>query len=282
MNIIRGLFIFVMLISASFLTGCETFKKMNSDLVNNETPDEYRQWDAARFYRNARLALTEGNYPKAIKLYEMLESRYPFGEYAAQTQLDIAYVYYKNEDTESALAAADRFIKLNPRNPNLDYAYYLKGLAYYNRHLNFLTRFLPTDSTQRDPSSGKDAYNQFAELERRFPQSRYLTDAKQRMLALRNIQALYELHVAEFYVKRKAYIAAINRINYLLKDYPRSSATPIALQLLAESYTQLGLNDLAIDAQKIYQLNYPQGHAHLVLNEPTVVENIWNFIGLDN
>jgi outer membrane protein assembly factor BamD len=248
---------------------------------SSEKPDEYKDWDAQKFYQDAKQAMEKGNYQKAIELYEALESRYPFGEYAAQTQLDIAYAYYKNEDSESALAAADRFIKVNPRDPHVDYAYYLKGLIHYNRNISFLSRFLPTDSTQRDPGNGKEAYAIFAELERRFPKSTYLPDARQRMVALRNNIAMYEVHVARFYLKRKAYMAAASRANTVIKEYERTPAVPYALQVLQQAYTKLGLEDLARDTQRIYNENYPDGPPILERASSSFAQDVWDFIGLD-
>jgi outer membrane protein assembly factor BamD len=279
LNFVKILVIFCLGVQ---LQGCETLKSITSfSSSDTEKPDEYKDWDAKKFYDDAKDAMQKGNYQKAIQLYEALESRYPFGEYAAQTQLDIAYAYYKNEDSESALAAADRFIKINPRNPHVDYAYYLKGLINYNRNITFLSRFIPTDATQRDMSSFKEAYNTFSELERRFPNSKYLPDAKQRMIALRNNMAMHEVKIARFYLKRKAYMAAANRASAVVKDYERTLAVPYALQVMQEAYTKLGLEDLARDTQKIYTQNYPNGAPLPEKNNDTIAEDIWDFLGLD-
>jgi outer membrane protein assembly factor BamD len=264
------------------LAGCETLKSLtDSSPSGSEKPDEYKDWDAKKFYTDAKAAMAKGSYSKAIELYEALESRYPFGDYAAQTQLDIAYAYYKNEDSESALAAADRFIKINPRNPHIDYAYYLKGLINYNRNITFMSRFIPTDSTQRDSSSGKEAYAIFAEMERRFPKSKYVADAKQRMVALRNNLAMHEVHIARFYLKRKAYMAAVNRAGTVLKDFERTSAVPYALQVQMEAYSKLGLDDLARDTQRIYTQNYPDGPPIPEHSDTSFAQDVWDFIGFD-
>ncbi len=273
---------FSILVLGFFLQGCETLKSLASDSSkDSEKVEQYTDWDAAKFYAQAKQAMDKENYQKAIELYETLESRYPFGEYAAQTQLDVAYAYFKNEDTESALAATERFIKINPRNPHIDYAYYLKGLISYNRNLSFLNRFLPTDTTQRDPSGAKEAYANFAELERRFPKSRYLADARQRMIALRNSLAVSELNVARFYLKRKAYMAAVNRATTVVKDYQRTPAVPYALQVIEEAYTELGLTDLARDTQTIYAQNYPDGPPVVEGANNTLAQDVWDFFGLD-
>jgi outer membrane protein assembly factor BamD len=285
MRLIFGKVLFILCLGVA-LPGCETLKKLTSSSSSSEEkPDEYKDWNAKKFYDDAKQALQKGNYQKAIELYEALESRYPFGEYAAQTQLDIAYAYYKNEDSESALAAADRFIKINPRNPHVDYAYYLKGLIQYNRNITFLSRFIPTDSTQRDTSSAREAYNIFSELERRFPKSQYLPDAKKRMMALRNHLAMHEVKIARFYLNRKAYMAAVNRASVVVKQYlgtpAMPPAIPYALQVMQEAYTKLGLDDLAKDTQRIYEQNYPDGPPVPEQADASFAQDVWDFIGLD-
>lgn len=260
------------------LQGCETLGGSN----DSSTADKkYDGWDAEKFHKKAKDAMDASNYQKAIKLYETLESRYPFGEYAAQAQLEIAYAYYKNEDPEAAIAAADRFIKVNPRNPSVDYAYYLKGLVNFNRSIGFIERFLPTDASQRNPSNVKESYNNFQELVRRFPDSQYAPDAKQRMLALKNNLAMYEVHVARFYLKRKAYIAAANRGGYVIKEFQRTPAVPYALLAMQEAYTKLGMTDLAADAERVYKENYPTGAPIPEYDETTFAHHIWSFFGLD-
>ena len=267
------------------LPGCETLKSLtgsaDSSSSSTEKNDQYKDWDAKKFYDDAKAAMAKGNYTKAIELYESLESRYPFGEYAAQTQLDIAYAYYKNEDAESALAAADRFIKINSREPQIDYAYYLKGLINYNRNITFLNRFIPTDATQRDQSGVKESLASFLELERKFPQSKYLPDAQLRMIALRNSLAMHEVHIARYYLKRRAYLAAVNRAGAVIKEYERTPAVPYALQVMQEAYTKLGMVDLANDTQRIYNQNYPDGAPIPEHGESTVAQDVWDFMGFD-
>lgn len=273
--------ILIILFLGGALQGCETLKGLNIGGSSDEDTSEYRDWDAETFHKAAKVATEEKNYPKAIKLYEMLESRYPFGEYAAQTQLDIAYSYYKNNDPEASIAAADRFIKINPRSPSVDYAYYLKGLVNFNRSIGFVERFLPTDSSQRNPSNVKEAYKNFQELIKRFPDSKYIPDAKQRILSLRNNLAMYEVHVARFYLKRKAYIAAANRGGYVVKEFQRTPAIPYALMVMEEAYTKLGMTELAADARRVYQENFPKGAPLPEFDDSTFAHKVWNFIGLD-
>lgn len=255
---------------------------MFSDKAHEENPEnEYAGWNAEKFRTEAKNAVDIGNYEKAIKLYEALESRYPFGESSSQTQLDIAYAYYKNSEPESAIAAADRFIKMNPRNPHVDYAYYLKGLVNYNRDMGFVDRYLPTDSSQRDPGNAREAYHNFEELISRYPGSRYLADARLRMIALKNNMAMHEVHVARYYIKRRAYMAAANRAAGVLENYQRSPAVPYALQVMQEAYTELGLKELANDAKRIYDLNYPSGPPVVESKNATLSHRVWDFIGFD-
>lgn len=261
------------------LPSCETLQ--NFKFTDSDTEDKYPGWDAKKFHDKARTAMDAENYQKAIELYETLEARFPFGDYAAQTQLDIAYAYFKNSDPEAALAAADRFIKIHPRNPSVDYAYYLKGLINFNRSIGFLDRFLPTDASQRNPSNVKQAYDNFQELEHRFPESKYVPDAKQRMIALRNNLAMYEIHVARFYLKRKAYIAAANRASYVIKEFQRTPAVPHALQVMQTAYKKLGMNDLSDDAGRVYQENYPDGLPVAEYKETTFLDKIWGVFGFD-
>jgi outer membrane protein assembly factor BamD len=163
----------------------------------------------------------------------------------------------------------------------VDYAYYLKGLVNYNRDIGFIDRFLPTDTSQRDPGSAREAYGNFSELVKRFPGSRYLADARQRMITLNNNLAMHEVHVARFYLKRKAYVAAASRASGVIEKYPRTPAIPYALQVMVRSYTSLGLKDLAADAKRVYQLNYPDGPPVPEHSTSTVSHRIWDFIGVE-
>lgn len=263
---------------SALLNGCETFGGKDSSV----TEDKFAGYNEAQFHKEAKEALQNDSYQKAVELYEALEARYPFGNHSAQTQLDLAYAYHKNGDPEAALAAAERFIKTNPRNPHVDYAFYLKGLVSYNRGIGLMDRFLPTDSSQRDTNSEQEAYNIFQELIRRFPNSKYLPDAKQRMVALKNNIAMHEIHVAKYYLKRKAYVAAVNRCNLVLKDYQRTPAVPYALQIMEEAYTEMGLTHLANDAKKVFNTNYPQGIPDMENAKKSLIYDTWDFIGFDD
>lgn len=262
------------------LTGCEALKNFGFG-KDAETEDEYKDWSVGKFRKEAQQAVENQNFEKATKLYEALEARYPFGETSAQTQLDIAYAYYKSSDHEAALAAADRFIKINPRSPVVDYAYYLKGLVNYNRGFTFVDRFLPTDAAQRDVTAAKEAYDNFSELLNRFPSSKYIPDAKLRMIALRNKIAMHEVHVARFYIKRKAYVAAVNRATEVLEKYQRTPAVPFALEVLKEAYENLNMPDQASNIEQIYRQNYPDGPPVPEHKDATFSHKVWDFIGFD-
>lgn len=179
------------------------------------------------------------------------------------------------------MSAADRFIKTYPRDNHVDYAYYLKGLINYNRGITFVDRFLPTDTSQRDQVYANDALENFAELMRRYPKSQYVADAQQRTVAIKNNLAMHEINIARYYMKREAYIAAVNRAKTVMEKYPRSIALPFALEILQDAYAKLGMNDLAADAKRIYDQNYPNGAPVTENQGKTASHEIWDFVGLD-
>lgn len=224
----------------------------------DEHSDETKNWPASRLYERAKEKLNNSDYEKAIKDLEDLVSRYPFGPYAQQAQLDIAYAYYKYDEADSAVAAADHFIKLYPRHPNVDYAYYVKGLAGFNRGLGNLERMLGQEASERDPRAARESLQYFSQLVKLFPNSKYAQDASQRILYLYNNLASYEIHVARYYMKRRAYLATVNRAKYVIENYPATPATPDALGLMAKAYKLLGMNDLSNDALRVLELNYPK------------------------
>src|SRR5688500_12376364 len=201
--------------------------------------DETRGWSAARLYSEARQNLDGRDYERAVQLYEKLEARYPYGRYAQQAQIEIAYAYFKDGETESAVAAADRFIKLHPNHPNVDYGYYLKGLANFNEDLGILGFISNQDLTERDPKAAADAFDAFKELVNRYPDSKYATDSVQRMKYLVNALASHEVHVARYYLKRGAPVAAVNRAQFALKTYPQSPANEEGLFILVKAYDAL-------------------------------------------
>jgi outer membrane protein assembly factor BamD len=219
--------------------------------------DELANLSANELYDRAKTALNSGDYETAINTFEKLEARFPFGKYAQQAQLEIAYAYYKFEEPDSAIAAADRFIRNNPGNPHLDYAYYLKGLTNYNRGASIIDRMAPREPSERDTRALRDAFNDFTQLLKKFPDSRYAADATQRLIYLHNQLAQYEIHVANYYIKRGAYVAAVNRAKYVLENYQRTPAAREALQVLIRAYSKMGMKDMALDAQRVLDLNRP-------------------------
>jgi len=227
-----------------------------------EQVDETKNWSANKIYSEAKTNLNDGNYEKAIKLYEKLEARFPYGRYAQQAQLEIAYAYYKDRDAASSISAAERFVKLHPNHPNVDYAYYLKGLANFNEDLGLLgkltTSFTGQDMTERDPKAARDSFNSFKDLVTRFPDSKYTPDSIARMNYLVNSLASYEVHVARYYMKRGAYVAAANRAQYALKTYPQAPANEEGLLFLVKAYDKLGMTDLRDDAERVMKTNFPQ------------------------
>ena len=222
-----------------------------------EKDDEAKNWTVERLYSEAKGALDSGYYSKAVEYYEFLETRFPFGVYGQQSLLDLAYAYYKTEEFESSMAACDRFIRLYPQNTHVDYAYFLKGLVNFNRGKGLTERFLPIDSSQRDQGSALTSFRAFSELLERYPQSQYAEDAKKRMVFLRNRLARHEIHVAEYYLKRGAYLAAVNRARTVVESYPRTPSVPDALVLMAKAYKVLEMPDLSADTVRVLQLNYP-------------------------
>ena len=220
--------------------------------------DDTKDWSARKFYTEASDALADGDYEQAIKYYEQPEARYPFGRYAMQSQLDVAYAHYKNNEPESAIAAADRFIKLHPQNPHVDYAHYLKCIVNYNRKLGLLDRYLPTDQSQRDPGAAADSFQDFAELVRLYPDSQYASDARLRMLYLRNNLAKGDVHVARYYLRRGAYLAAANRGRYVVENFQRTPAVADGLAVMAQGYIFLGLHDLAEESIAVLATNFPE------------------------
>ncbi len=219
--------------------------------------DETAGWSANKLYSEAKGAMSDGAYDKAIKLYEKLEARYPYGRYAQQAQLEVAYAYYKQEEPAAAIGACDRFIRLHPNHPNVDYAYYLKGLANFNEDLGLLGHISNQDLTERDPKAARESFDAFKELVEKFPKSRYTPDATARMKYLVDAMAAHEVHVADYYMRRGAYIAAVNRAQAAIKTYPDAPANEKALFILVKAYDSLGMNDLRDDAERVMRKNFP-------------------------
>jgi outer membrane protein assembly factor BamD len=234
------------------LTGCSTLEGLFDD-----KEDETKEWSAEKLYSEAKESLADEYYTKAVEYYEKLLARYPFGANSQQSQLDLAYAYFKNEEAPSAVAACERFMKLYPDNRHVDYAYYLKGLARFQEGKGLAERFLDMDMSQRDQAAALKAFQDFAELTRRYPTSSYARDAQLRMTYLRNLLAQHEVNVAHYYMRRGAYVAAAGRARYVVEHYQRAPAMPDALVLMAKAYRVLALDDLADDAVRVLERNYP-------------------------
>ena len=239
-------------------------------LFGNKDDNPAKNWTVERLYKEAKAALNSSYYSKAVEYYEFLETRFPFGVYGQQSLLDLAYVYYKTEDYDAAISAADRFVRLYPQNPYADYAYYLRGLVNFNRGRGIAERFLPIDSSRRDTGAADQAFQDFSDLIRRYPDSRYVEDAQQRMVYLRNLLAAHEVHVADYYMRRGAYVAAANRAGYVVENYSRTPAVADALALLARAYKILEMDALSADAIRVLELNYP-GHPGLTEIRETLI-----------
>jgi len=228
-----------------------------------EVKDETAGWSASRLYSEAQDAQNDGAWDKAAKLLEKLEARFPYGRHSQQAQLELGYVYWKSGEPASALAACDRFIKLHPNHPAVDYAYYLKGLVGFNEDLGFFGHLSQQDMSERDPKSAREAFDAFKELTSRFPKSKYTPDAIDRMNYLVNSLAMQEVHVARYYMKRGAYIAAANRAQFAIKTYPGAPANEEALAIMASAYDKLGMADLRDDAERVLRKNFPDSRFFL-------------------
>ena len=236
---------------ALLLAGCGSL-----NFGTNE--DETVTWSAQRLYSEAKDAMADGDYARAIRYFERLEARYPFGRYAQQAQLEIAYAYYRENDPAQAIAACDRFIKLHPNHPSVDYAYYLKGIVNFYEDQNLLAQFADQDASERDPRSARDSFAAFKDLATRFPDSKYTPDALARLNFLVNALASHEVHVARYYMRRGAYLAAANRAQFAVKTYPEAPAVEEALYIMMQAYERMGMKDLRDDSERVLVKNFPQ------------------------
>ena len=230
---------------ATLITGCSSTKPK----VPDEPPEV--------LYQKARLKLDTGNYLNAIELLEALDSRYPFGAYSNQVQLDLIYAYYKQDDTAQAIANIDRFIRLNPAHKNIDYVFYMRGLTNMAADYNFFQDFLGINRDDKDPSYARQAFQDFKTLLQNYPNSSYAADARARMIGLKNRLARYDLGVAEYYVKRDALIAAANRAKLIVETYPDTMETEKALEIMVNAYDTLKMPTLAQHAREVLAKNYP-------------------------
>jgi len=234
------------------LAGCASDSK-----YDDEEQDESKSWPVEKLFTEAKKELKSGDYTLAIQYFETLQARFPFGKFAQQAQLEAAYAYYLSEEYDSAIASANRFIRLNPTHPKVDYAYYLRGLSSFHKKDTSFDAIMPQDPSTRDPGASRESFNYFAELVKKFPKSKYVPDAIKRMKFQRNTLAKHELNIASFYFKRGAYVAAANRAKYVVENYPRTPAIPNALLVMTKAYEALEMDDLAKNSRKILNMNYP-------------------------
>jgi len=207
-------------------------------------------------YERARKALDNQDYDNAIRLYEALIARYPFGAEARQVRLDLIYAYYKGRETESALDQADTFMRENPTHPRLDYAYYIKGLVDFERSVNFIERWFNVDLDERPPQTALRAFNSFRKVVEDYPRSEYAHDARRRMIFLRNRLADYEMYVARHYMERGAWVGAARRAKETVDQYDGAPAVRDALEVMIECYDRLGMRELADQTRELYAVNY--------------------------
>ena len=252
-----------------FISGCSWFGGDDDELIADSGEQQ--------MYREAQRHLKNENFSLAVRSLQGLESRYPFGQYAEQAQLELIYAHYSGYEFAAANEAADRFIRLHPQHPSVDYAYYMKGLAAYDIEPGFFSRFIPSDDTKRDVSHIQTAFAEFAQLLARFPDSAYAPDARQRMVHMRNMLARNEIHVANYYFRRGAYMAALNRGKYVVEHMQQTPSVADGLAIMGQAYLLLGLNDLAEDSIAVLCENYPD---HPNLTSGCEFDSVYTMDGL--
>jgi len=230
---------------------------------------ERAEWSVQKYYNEAKRELNNRRYSDAIELYQELESKFPYGPLSEQAQIEIIYAYYKDNEPAQALSAANRFIRLHPTHPNVDYAYYLKGLVNFVEHKTFVDQILGgKDLSDRDPQAAKESFAAFRELVTKFPDSRYAEDGRQRMVYLVNALARHDIHVASYYLRRGAYVAVVNRCKYVIENFQNTPAIEDALGMMAISYDRMGMQDLANDARRVLKINFPDSPYHAANYDP--------------
>lgn len=237
---------FALLGSIALLAACSSSDKKEEKFTSE-----------ADLYHAAEEQLEHEQWETAIKNLQKLEDNFPFGAYAEQGQLELIYAYYNYNKPDDAIATANRFIRLHPQHRNVDYAYYMMGLSSFTKDKGMFERIMPTDMTKRDPGAARESLANFTQLLNRFPDSPYAADAKKRMLFLRNLLARYEIHVANYYFKRQAYVAAISRGRYVLENYPGAPAMPDALAVMVQGYHLIGMEDRSKEMLEVLRTNYP-------------------------
>ena len=244
-------------------------------LVGCKSDGEVIEQPEKIYYDQAQARMASGNYFGAIEALEAIDTRYPFGKYAEQAQVELIFAHFMNSETEAAHTAAEKFIRLHPRHPNIDYAYFMKGLSSYTRDRELLIRFTDTDISNRDVSGAKESFAELTEFITRFPDSQYVPYAKQRNIYLRNMIAKNELAAADYYVSIDAFVGAIRRANYVIENIPNSSENYRALKILETSYSNLGYSDLLKDVRQVLNTNYPDEESKQSSDERSWS---WNFL----
>lgn len=245
----------VLAASAASLVGC----KSSSDLDARSGAQE--------LYQRGYKSMSSGNFNNAIQYFEALEARFPFANETKQAQLDLIYAYYRDRQIEATVDAASTFERENPTHPRVDYALYMRGLAYFSGEHSWYHRWLNVDLDKRPPKNVQESFSVFSQLVQRFPNSEYAADARQRMIFLRNRLADYEIYVAQYYMARGAWLAAANRAQFALEAYNGAPATPQALMIMIEAYDQLGMLDFAEDARRVLEASYPEKMQKLARQE---------------
>lgn len=235
------------------LTGCA-----NKGTSVDKDAQITQTWSVQQLYQEAQDDLNGKNYNRAVKLYDILQSRFPNGRYAQQAQLDKAYAYYRDAEPEKALAQLDNFEKKYPKHENLDYAYYLRGLIAFNEDTSFVTKLASQDWADRDQKANREAYGYFNTLVTRWPDSKYAPDARERMSKLVVAFAGNEMAIARYYMKRGAFVAAVNRAQNVIQFYQNTPFTEEALAIMASSYERLGQTQLSQDTKRVLQSNFPE------------------------
>lgn len=243
-------------LAAALATGCRSHRG-----------DEDAKSGPEVIYQRSQKMMRSGDFGNAIKQLEALQTRFPFSEAARQAQLDLIYAYYKDHQTDPAVDAAETFIRENPTNPRTDYAYYMKGLVYFERQANFLERYFNTDLSERPPINARKSFDAFNQLLQKYPHSVYAADSRQRMIFLRNRLADFELHVARYYMRRGAYVGALNRAKFCIENYDGAPAVRGSIKILVDAYRALKMDDLAANAEKVYDANYPAGAGEVAVRK---------------
>lgn len=245
-NFIRRSRMLVVVLGCSLFMACAGNDEIQTEVQN-----------ITEAYETAKTAIARGNYRRGIQIFEIILARYPFSDLSRQIQLELLFAYYKSGDLEQAVDTADTFIRENPIHDHVDYALYIKALSYFEEGPGFLARWLRRDITRRPPKDVGLSYTTLRRLVDRYPTSKYAADAEQRMIAIRERLADYENHVADYYLRRGAFIAAANRAKSALEEFNGATGNARSLQIMAEAYDELGMADLAADTRRVLAANFP-------------------------